>query len=188
MDAMQDIDCPKCGKRHAAYIQACDAKTTTHVGAWSERPTYACTVCGAESSSGYTPIRCDACTEKREAERYAKREKRPHGDRMVYSNTHSRYFDDFDDFLIWTNEVMEDSGTPADLAVKYRLLTTEPVMLEPIDLYEHYADVLSDLYEDQCNTDNYLAALDAPLAALNAAIEAHPPIGWMASRYAVEVT
>lgn len=84
-----------------------------------------CEDCGTPvPKTGFTV--CTPCHEKRDIERYEKRERRPYEGGMVYSDRQDRYFDSLADAL----EYAEDEGLePADL----RLLLCTPNYVTPLD-------------------------------------------------------
>lgn len=150
-----------------------------HMARWCCSTDQPC-ACGGRRSKHSTV--CDACREKREAERWEARERRPYDGGYLYSETLGRYFDDADDVADWL--AGEDDHDYESL----RLVLCDKVFACEIDGDDWFAD---DLPED-CTLDDVAADICEAIGAVNAVIAARRkdgrPLSWMASKYAVDVT
>jgi len=121
---------------------------------------------------------CDACREKRDIERYAKRERKPwDGKALLYSEEADKWFDDLE-------EIIEDCGDDDATFESLLLLIGKPVYARTIDPVDHYVD---DLSEDADEGD-LPAELQEAFEALNKVIEGcKTPLSWQPSKYALDL-
>lgn len=129
----------------------------------------ACDDCGKPAEKMYTV--CSDCREKRDVERYARRERVEWDETTpIYSTTVDRYFysvGEAEDYIYDTETTKED----------LRLVLCEPVFLQRID-DDRWID---DLPEDGELSDEVKSALDN----LNAALVASGPVSWAPGNKAV---
>lgn len=129
----------------------------------------ACDDCGKPVEKMYAV--CSDCREKRNIERYSRRERADWDETTpIYSTTVDRYFysvDEVDDYAYDTETTKED----------LRLVLCEPVFLQRID-DDRWVD---DLPEDGDLPDEVKSALDN----LNVALLAAGPVSWTPGKKAV---
>lgn len=134
--------------------------------------------CGGLAERHWTA--CPDCRAKKAAERYAAMPKVEwNGGSFVYSDSHDRYFQDYDELVDYIRDLRADdsSVTVDDL----RLIICEPNMAREIDGGDHFGD---DLPEDGELPDELQQAIDA----LNAVIRKQPPLSWSPGKQAAIVT
>lgn len=135
-----------------------------------------CEKCGAVTEKYYTA--CDACRDKRAAERHAAREKKPwDGKAMIYSHTHDKFFSEP---LEAQDYCMDNDLAPVDM----QLVLCDPVYPGTVDPLEYYAD---DLPEDA--DESFLPMeLRAAFDALNMAVErCRVPLSWEPGKFALDL-
>ena len=134
--------------------------------------------CGVPVEKGYT--RCRSCRESAVVKKYrAMPTKRLEGTSFLYSESHDRFFDDWEAVLDYCAD--EEDCNPEDLL----LVICEPQCANEIDGTEYYCD---DLPED-CTLEDCDKGLAALSDELNKYIrEEKPVLGWFPGKFALDLS
>lgn len=133
-----------------------------------------CQECGEPAEKMYT--HCESCRDKRDTERYAKREK------IAWDYETPIYSETFDKFLMNANDlesILDEFDKPLIdcVASVLKLVSCEPIYMSQVP--ENYW--CDDLAEDQELSDD----INNALCVLNNIISKHPPISWCPGKYAI---
>lgn len=137
---------------------------------------------------------CTACSEKISIARHAKRERKPWAEGPVFSERDEKWFDDPGhavDHATW--KIHERTGLesePNDLELgreleDMRLLLSEPVFAQPVDVSDSIYENLADECKD--NVEDLAARVDPHVKALNEALKTLGPLSYDYTSVAFDV-
>lgn len=140
---------------------------------WLGATVVRCETCG-QSTDSKSFTKCAKCRVAQDEEKFARAERAPYSDGMVYSDSHDRYFDDPAE----AQEFAEDEGITLE---SLRLYLCTPNWARELD---------DDFFCDELAEDGEVPGeLGIAIDAFNAAVKVYgKPLSWSPGKIALDIT